>query len=80
MVGLPGLNEMPWTSTPGSPRLAKTRAVMSRALTELPAEKTSMSERASPSTAAARCSSKSSGTSPALTGTPPAFSMSAERV
>ena len=57
MVGLPGFSEMPCTSTPGLPRLSITDAVMSRLLTELPAEKTSMSPCSSARTAASRWAS-----------------------
>src|SRR5258708_8094819 len=50
MVGLPGLSDTPWTRTPGCPKLSTTCAVMSRALTELPADRisTSLSARAWP--------------------------------
>ena len=57
MVGFPGLTGMPWTSTPGLPRLLITVAVLSCALTELPAEKTSASDSSRPFTADSRWTS-----------------------
>src|SRR5579864_8570072 len=68
IVGLPGLSETPCTRTPGSPRLSITCAVMSRLLTELPAERitTSFSLRAFSATAFK--DSYTSGTSPARHG------------
>src|SRR5216683_1369399 len=71
MVGLPGFNDTPWTSTPGLPRLSTTCAVMSRALTELPADRmrTSFSDRAF--CAAVSRAEYSSGNTPARTGSWP---------
>ena len=54
IVGLPGWIDTPWTSTPGRPSSPITCAVMSRVLTELPAEMISMSAVASASAAIRR--------------------------
>ena len=44
MAGLPGRSASPCTRGPGSPSSATMSTVRSRALTELPAESTSMSD------------------------------------
>ena len=69
IVGLPGLSDTPWTSTPGSPRPSTTWAVMSRALTELPADRMTTSFAASAVRAADSSAAYSSGKMPARQGT-----------
>ena len=80
MVGLPGFRDTPWTSTPGSPRLWMTCAVMSRVLTELPAERISTSLFARASEAADCKTEKSSGKMPARHGWCPSRRINAASV